>query len=108
MQERILRKLFLGFIQVHILYHAEQAPIYGAWLIEELASHGYALSPGTLYPILKQMLSMALLSQETETVAGKRRKYYYITPTGRTALVEAKKRISIMHAELNEPIGPKG
>ncbi|MBS7525463.1 helix-turn-helix transcriptional regulator [Fusibacter paucivorans] len=101
MQERILRKLFLGFIEVHILYHAEKAPVYGAWLIDELASHGYALSPGTLYPILKQMLSMELLTQEMVTVSGKQRKYYYITPTGRTALDEAKKRVDLMHEELN-------
>ncbi|MDK2866339.1 MAG: PadR family transcriptional regulator, regulatory protein PadR [Clostridiales bacterium] len=102
MQERILRKLFLGFIQVHILYHAAQAPIYGAWLIDELASHGYALSPGTLYPILKQMLSMELLTQEMATVSGKRRKYYHITPTGKTALAEAKKRVQLMHEEINQ------
>ncbi|NMC01995.1 MAG: PadR family transcriptional regulator, partial [Chloroflexi bacterium] len=46
------RELFLGFVKAHILYHAGREAVYGLWLIEELARHGYELSPGTLYPIL--------------------------------------------------------
>ena len=75
MQERILRKLFLGFIHIHILHHAEQAPIYGAWMLEELETHGYHMSPGTLYPILHQMAQMNLLLKSEEVVAGKLRKF---------------------------------
>ncbi|RDC48195.1 PadR family transcriptional regulator, partial [Acinetobacter sp. RIT592] len=55
MQEQILRKIFLGFIHIHILHHAKKEPFYGSWMIEELKSHGYDISPGTLYPILKAM-----------------------------------------------------
>ena len=47
MQDVILRKLFLGFIQIHILHHAAKAPFYGAWMMEELAHHGYDISAGT-------------------------------------------------------------
>ncbi len=36
MQEPVLRKLFLAFIQVHILHHANKEPIYGTWMMEEL------------------------------------------------------------------------
>ena len=32
MQDKILRKLFLGFIQIHILHHAKEDPFYGAWI----------------------------------------------------------------------------
>ena len=28
---------------------------YGQWMIGELARHGYAIGPGTLYPILDAM-----------------------------------------------------
>ena len=55
MQDAILRKLFLGFIQIHILHHAAKAPFYGAWMMEELAHHGYDISAGTLYPILHNL-----------------------------------------------------
>ena len=40
---------------MHILHHAADGDLYGAWMIEELAHHGYKLSPGTLYPMLHAM-----------------------------------------------------
>jgi hypothetical protein len=39
-------------MRLHILHHAAQGPIYGVWMAEELAHHGYRISPGTLYPLL--------------------------------------------------------
>jgi PadR family transcriptional regulator PadR len=42
-------------IRLHILYHAARAPVFGLGIIEELARHGYKLSPGTLYPLLHGM-----------------------------------------------------
>jgi PadR family transcriptional regulator, regulatory protein PadR len=64
MEEKVLRKLFLGFIQIHILHHAKEHPIYGMWMLEELKIHGYNISPGTLYPILHNMESDGLLRKE--------------------------------------------
>jgi len=40
--------LFSGLIRLHVLHHAAEGELYGAWMIEELARHGYRLSPGTL------------------------------------------------------------
>jgi hypothetical protein len=37
-----------GFIRLHVLHHAAEHEIYGQWMIDELARHGYRLSPGTL------------------------------------------------------------
>jgi DNA-binding PadR family transcriptional regulator len=47
--------LFSGFIKIHALHDASQHRIYGLWLIEELAEHGYHVSPGTLYPLLHSL-----------------------------------------------------
>ena len=47
--------LLTGFIRLHILHHAAEQEIYGQWMIDELAHHGYRLSPGTLYPMLHAM-----------------------------------------------------
>jgi PadR family transcriptional regulator, regulatory protein PadR len=41
--------LLTGFIRLHILHHAAEQEIYGQWMIDELARHGYRLSPGTMY-----------------------------------------------------------
>ncbi len=100
MQEPILRKLFLGFIQVHILHHAKKEPIYGSFMIEELKHHGYDISPGTLYPIFHSLEKAELLSVENQTVKGKVRKYYSITKKGETILTEAKKKIKELTGEL--------
>ena len=96
----ILRDLFLGFVRVHILYHASQQPAYGTWLIEELAEHGYKLSPGTLYPILHGLEEESLLSSYEEVINGKVRKYYAITPTGRKVLKTARKKVGELSREI--------
>jgi hypothetical protein len=41
MDSRVIRRMFLGFISIHILHHAGQEPVYGAGLIEELGRHGF-------------------------------------------------------------------
>ena len=34
---KVPHDLFLGFVKLHILYHAGREPVYGLWLIEELS-----------------------------------------------------------------------
>lgn len=99
MQE-IVRKLFLGFIHVHILHHAKREPFFGSWMIEELKQHGYEISAGTLYPILHNLEKIGLLSVETQTSNGKVRKYYTITQQGELAFEDAKKYIRELSKEI--------
>lgn len=76
MEDKVLRKLFLGFIHIHVLHHAKEQPIYGVWMLDELKRHGYDISSGTLYPILHQMEEDGLLIRENRNIDGKIRKYY--------------------------------
>lgn len=101
MQDQILRKFFLGFIQIHILHHAKKEAFYGTWMIDELQEHGYDMSPGTLYPLLHSMEGKGLLSKEERIVEGKVRKYYGITPLGEEILVEAKKKAYELFKEIH-------
>lgn len=100
MQEPVLRKLFLGFIQIHILHHAKKEPFFGSWMIDELKEHGYEISAGTLYPILHTMEKSDLLTVETKTISGKVRKYYSITPTGTEVLNAARAKLKELTIEL--------
>ncbi|KAF0196575.1 MAG: PadR family transcriptional regulator [Bacillota bacterium] len=102
MQTKIERRLFLGFICIHILYHAKKQPIYGSWMIEELRHHGYSMSAGTLYPILHSMEREGLLALEELNVEGKIRKYYSITPPGATVLAEARAKAYELFREIKE------
>ncbi|HLE75156.1 MAG TPA: PadR family transcriptional regulator [Candidatus Bathyarchaeia archaeon] len=98
----MLRDFFLGSIKIHILHHASQEPIYGLWIIEELANHGYAISPGTLYPILHSLEAKQLLRSYDENVQGKIRKYYTVTSKGKTYLQEARQKVRELVDELYE------
>lgn len=100
MQDRVIRKLFLAFIEVHILSHAAQGPLYGSWMIQELSRHGYEISAGTLYPILHNLEKNNLLCVRTETVGGKGRKYYTITQEGREVLAQAREKIRELSREV--------
>ena len=93
MKKVIMRKIVNGLIYIHILHHAEIEPIYGVWMLEELEHHGYLVSPGTLYPILKSMVEEGLLEKEERNVGGKIRKYYKATDEGIKILKELKENL---------------
>lgn len=98
----MIRDLFLGFIRIHILYHACKEPIFGLDMIRELQRHGYQLSPGTIYPILHDMESNGYLSSRREVVEGKVRKYYTATPEGTALLGEAVQKARELLREIEE------
>jgi DNA-binding PadR family transcriptional regulator len=56
--------LLSGLIRLHVLHHAVEDELYGQWMIEELARHGYKLSAGTLYPMLRSMEKKGYLVSE--------------------------------------------
>ena len=86
---KMIRTFFLGFIRLHIVYHASKEPIFGLDMIRELGRHGYKLSPGTLYPILHNLEKEGYLVTKKQVVNGKVRKYYQATLSGIKALGQA-------------------
>jgi DNA-binding PadR family transcriptional regulator len=98
----VTRHFFAGFVRLHVLHHAAEGPIYGAEIAEELARHGYRLSPGTLYPTLHQMERQGYLRSRTEARGGRRRKDYRATAAGRKALAEARGKLLELVAEVLE------
>jgi len=96
----MIRDLELGFIKLHILYHASKAEVFGVGLMEELARHGYEIGPGTLYPTLKKLEKSGFLTCEARTVGHKQRKYYRITPSGMALLNQMKHKIDELYEEV--------
>ena len=68
MNTPLKRKLFNAFISIHILHHAQEEPIFGSWMMEELNRHGYDMSYGTLYPLLHSLEKDGLLVSEESVV----------------------------------------
>jgi len=91
---------FASFVEFHVLHHASEESVYGLWLIEELAEHGYKISPGTLYPLLHSMESAGLLKSRNSIFKGKVRKYYSITPKGKRYLQKAKRQVGELVREV--------
>ena len=102
MTQEMLRNFFLGFIKIHILHHAGEAPVYGVALIAELRRHGYELSPGTLYPVLHQLEEAGYLKRLHRVVNGKVRKYYALTKRGGVALGEVREKTAELVGEVLE------
>jgi len=96
----MLRDLELAFLKIHILYHAAKEEVFGIGLTEELARHGYKVSPGTLYPTLAKMEKAGLLTCEARTVDHKQRKYYRITEEGGLLLDMMKNKIIELYKEV--------
>lgn len=89
------RDLLAGLVIMHVLHHAAEAEIYGAWMIDELAGHGYRLSAGTLYPMLHKMVRNGYLTVRTERDGRTARKLYAATDKGRRGLAVARERMQI-------------
>ncbi len=94
-----VRDILLAFVRVHVLHHAVSERVYGAGMADELARHGYQLSPGTLYPLLHRLEQDGLLVSESETVDGKVRRVYVATELGRAALSELQPRLAELVGE---------
>lgn len=94
--------LLSGFIRIHILHHAAEGDVYGQWIIEELARHGYRLSAGTLYPMLHSLERRGYLRSREKRLGRTARRLYRTTPRGKAALEEAKERLRELVGEVIE------
>jgi DNA-binding PadR family transcriptional regulator len=82
----ITREILLGFWKVHILHHAAEEPVVGQWMLAELRRHGYDISPGTLYPLLKRMERNRWLKCDIGGKSPRAPRYYHLTRQGRQVL----------------------
>jgi len=96
------RDLLSGLVRLHILHHAAEREVYGQWMIDEFARHGYRLSPGTLYPMLHKMVRDGYLKSREERVGRVARKLYRATDRGREGLAIAKERVREFTGEATE------
>ena len=85
-----------------MLHHAAEEPIFGLGMIEELARHGYRISPGSLYPLLhglekKGLPALDRAAQRQVAAEGLPRH-----PLGRKALAARKNKVRELFQELIE------
>jgi PadR family transcriptional regulator PadR len=88
-----------GLLRLLVLHFAAREPCYGNQLmdrISELTAGALSVNPNTMYPLLRALESEGLLSGEWEHPERRSRRFYRITPAGRTE-----------RARLAESMGPR-
>jgi DNA-binding PadR family transcriptional regulator len=83
------------------LFHAvEGDELYGQWMISELARHGYAIGPGTLYPMLDAMEREGYLKSKRQPTGRTFRRVYRATALGKNAYKVAKAKVRELSREI--------
>ncbi len=70
--------------------------------MEEMAAHGYKISPGSFYPILHKLEQERLVKSYSENREGRIGRSYKTTEEGNSTLNEAKDKLQILVRELIE------
>ena len=99
--KEVSREILLSFWKVHILHHAGERPLHGQWMLSELRHHGYEISPGTLYPLLRRMERLGWLRGRSDPRGGKRaRRDYRLTPEGKRVVELVSGQIQELYREV--------
>ena len=92
-----------GLLEYLILKIVSADKVYVADMLQRLASTDFATQEGTLYPLLSRMRRDGLLDYEwQESDAGPPRKYYRLTPAGRSHLAELNDYWKYINTTLNQ------
>ncbi len=101
----INKEILLGFWKIHILHHAAEGPVVGQWMLQELQHHGYNVSPGTLYPLLKRLEKHGWLRSEVDSERGpKAPRRYYLTAAGHEVLDLVERQLGELQRELQTQV----
>lgn len=102
---QLVREILLSFWKVHILHHAAEGTVYGQRMIGELRRHGYDISPGTLYPLLRRMESHGWLElvHKKKVAAVHNRREYKLTRLGAQALDLIQAQLKELYREVCPP-----
>jgi DNA-binding PadR family transcriptional regulator len=86
-----------------VLHHAaHEPPVFGLGMIEELARHGYRISPGSLYPLLHGLERKGYLRSTEKRNGRSLRKEYRATAMGKKALAGVQDKVRELFRELIE------
>ena len=86
-------ELLKGHLETLLLATLEAGPQHGYAIIDSLRTStdgALDLPTGTVYPALHRLERAGLIQSDWETVGGRRRRAYHLTPSGLAALGEQR------------------
>lgn len=91
-----IRKGYLELMILRIL--AQNSPLYGLQILQELGRRGFATKEGTLYPLLSRLTKEKLLKPQWQgQEKGVPKKYYSLTEKGEKLLQEMSEEYESMY-----------
>jgi PadR family transcriptional regulator, regulatory protein PadR len=87
--ENVVLEFRRGVIILAVLSQLEEEQ-YGYSLIKLLSDQGLSIDQGTLYPLLRRLESQGLLSSDWRVQEARPRRYYVLSPAGRSILPQIK------------------
>ncbi len=106
---KINKELMKGSTSILVLSLLSREDMYGYMIVQRLragSENVFEMKEGTLYPMLHALENEgAVESYWDEGDSGKKRKYYRITPCGRSLLAEKKKEWAEYSGAVNRVIG---
>jgi len=86
-----------------VLDMVSREPMHGYRIMKEIEKEiGIRLSPGVLYPILRSMVDMGLLSAYEASVGGKRVVVYEVAQDGREYLEKHRERLRMYDTRIEK------
>ncbi|MGW1991474.1 PadR family transcriptional regulator [Embleya sp. NPDC001921] len=83
-----------GALRSHIVrLTAARGSAHGASLLRHLTEHGYDVTPGMLYPVLRRLETEGLLASERQVVEGTTRRVYRLTAKAEATFEEDRRRL---------------
>lgn len=87
--EKLVQELRRGTVVLAVFSQLHQEH-YGYSLRQELAERGFDINEGTLYPMLRRLETQGLLQSRWEVGDGRPRRYYSLSPQGKTLFLDLK------------------
>ncbi|MBS3750748.1 MAG: helix-turn-helix transcriptional regulator [Anaerolineales bacterium] len=108
--DKLTQELRRGILVLAVLSRLDEER-YGYDLISRLDEKGLEIEQGTLYPLLRRLEDQGLLTSEWNVEGSRPRRYYSLSPEGRTvlnALAGEWRRLAHVMDEMLEDITPEG
>ena len=100
--------LIRGHLEMLVLSTITSGAGHGYAIVEELRRRSdgeFDLPEGTVYPALYRLESSGLLRSEWQSVSGRRRRVYGLTPAGRKALARKAREWDLFIAAVARVVG---